>query len=169
MQQKEEVDDDATATSTASAAGSSSSSSPSSIISIPLQSYETIQKRRRRQRRRRQQERRPNKEDVEDEVEERLTPLERPTFSRHDPRFLQLPAAAVAVAGLYQGYGTVRTVCVLLILTAFVQSLIMRSRTRHSSSLSASSSSHLIFETLALELRGFMVWDTPTTTTNGDC
>jgi hypothetical protein len=115
-QREEEAVDAVTATGTASAAGSSSlsASSPSSIVSIPLQSYETIQRRRQRQRqrRRRQQERRPDEENEEEaRTQSRRTPqIERPTFSRHDPRFLQLPAAAVAVAGLYQGYGTVRTV-----------------------------------------------------------
>lgn len=57
---------------------------------VPLISHETIRRRRR------------SLLGSSAEVEP-----DRPPFSRHDPRFLKLPPEA-QIAGLYQGYGTVR-------------------------------------------------------------
>lgn len=70
---------------------------------VPLLSHETVRRRRRsllgfsHQR----------------EEEEQAAHPERPHFSRHDPRFLKLPPA-VQIAGLYQGYGTVRRFTIIL-------------------------------------------------------
>lgn len=63
---------------------------------VPLLSHETIRQRRSR-----------SLVLGDPQQHEISKPPDRPHFSRHDPRFLLLPPSA-QIAGLYQGYGTVR-------------------------------------------------------------